>query len=433
MKNWLARLFVVASLMVSSGLAAASVTIKVDACNTNNITQASGGGFTGSGSCPVTYTDGTNTANGTVTISVSGFNVTLSGNLTGAFTFFAGSGSLTTTQEGYLFTCSFSNSGGVGSTTFSGSCSANAGGVAGTTSSAGAQQQAQATVVQQVSLISNAVSTRMLSSVGGPPSSKQASSASGLAAGNITEKMNGWASLNQNNSRYSPSDAGNKRSSDVTNAVLGFDYQITPTAVLGMSAAIDRGNGSVGSSGQGVTTKGYALGPYMGFQLGQNMALDVSVGLGNGEVSQGVNKAKSDRRFAAANLGYARWAGNLQYSGKLGYLISSEKYGDINTNGTTTANTRSKSEIDQLNLAGEVGYWMNSGTMPYLGLAYTRDTHLKVATNDPKWDRDSFTLKLGLNFFSVSSKVTGGIAYTEELGRRNAKNENLMGNLNFRF
>lgn len=434
MKSKFARLLVAASLLCSSGLVCASVSINVGACDTSNITQASGGGFTGSGSCPVTYSDGTNSASGTVSISVSGFNVSISGTLTGAFTFFAGSGSLTTAQEGYLFSCNFSNTGGVGSTSFSGSCSTNAGGVGGATSSAGAQQQAQATVVQQVNAISNVISARMLSTVGGPQSTKQAYAESGLAAGNIAEKWNGWASLNQNNSSYSPSNTANKRSSDVTNAVVGLDYQIAPTAVLGISAAIDRGNGSVGAGAQEINTKGYAVGPYLGFQLGPNMALDLSVGLGGGEVEQaGGVKADSDRRFAAANLGYARWTGNLQYSGKLGYLISSEKYGDISTNGTTTANTSSKSDIQQLNLAAEVGYWMNGGTMPYVGLAYLRDTHLQVAVDDPNWDKDSFTLKMGVNFYSLSSKVTGGIAYTEELGRRNAKNATLMGNINFRF
>lgn len=434
MKSTLARFLVATSLMFASGLLYASVSIDVGTCNTSNIVPASGGGFTGSGSCPVKYSDGTNAASGTVSISVSGFNVSISGTLTGAFTFFAGSGALTTTQEGYLFSCTFNNSGGVGSTSFSGTCSANAGGVGGATSSAGAQQQAQATVVQQVNAISNVISARMLSTVGGTPPTKQAYAESGLAAGNIAEKWNGWAALNQNSSSYSPSNTSNKRSSDVTNAVLGLDYQIAPTAVLGISAAIDRGNGSVGAGAQGISTKGYAVGPYLGFQLGPNMALDLSAGLGGGEVKQtGGVKADSDRRFAAANLGYARWTGNLQYSGKLGYLVSSEKYGDISTNGNTTANTGSKSDIQQLNLGAEVGYWMNGGAMPYVGLAYIRDTHLQVAVNDPNWDKDSFTMKLGINFFSLVSKVTGGIAYTEELGRRNARNATLMGNINFRF
>lgn len=434
MQRIISRWLAVAALLCASGQVAAGVSINVGSCNTSNITEASGGGFTGSGSCPVTYNDGTNSASGSVSISVSGFTVTISGTMTGAFTFLAGSGSLTTTQGGYLFTCNFSSSGGVGSSSFSGTCTANAGGVGGATSSAGAQQQAQATVVQQINAISNVINARMLAGVGGPPSGKQASAGTGLAAGNITDKWNGWAALNQNNSSYSPTNTSNKRSADVTNAVVGLDYQIGQSSVLGFSAAIDRGNGSVGGGATGISTKGYAIGPYLGFQLSPNLALDLSAGLGSGEIKQaGGIKADSDRLFAAANLGYARWSGNFQYSGKLGFLTSTEKYGDISTNGTTTANTGTKSDIQQLNLGAEVGYWVNNGTMPYVGLAYTRDTHLQVAVTDPNWDKDSFTLKLGVNFFSISSKVTGGVAYTEEVGRRNAKNATLMGNINFRF
>ncbi|MCF8198439.1 MAG: autotransporter outer membrane beta-barrel domain-containing protein [Sulfuritalea sp.] len=434
MKKALLQLLIGPFLLFSSGLALASVSISVGVCNTDNIEEVSGGGFTGSGSCPITYSDGSNTASGTVNISASGFSVSVSGSLTGAFTFFAGSGSLTTTQDGYLFFCSVNNTGGVGSTSLSGSCTANAGGAGGTTSSSGAQQQAQATVVQQINAISNVINARMLANIGGPQPTKRASAESGLAAGNISEKWNGWAALNTNNSSYAPSNTNNKRSADVTNAVFGADYQITPTAVLGLSAAVDRGNGSVGAGSTGISTNGFAIGPYVGMQLGPNMALDLSAGLGRGEVRQtGGIKAKSDRRFAAANLGYVRWSGDLQYSGKLGYLVSTEKYGDISTNGTAAANTSSKSEIGQLNLGAEVAYWMNNGTMPYLGLAYSRDTRLNVTVNDPNWDRDSFTLKLGLNFFSLASKVTGGIAYTEEFGRRNARNATLMGNINFRF
>ncbi|MCF8152360.1 MAG: autotransporter domain-containing protein [Burkholderiaceae bacterium] len=434
MKNKLAQFWIVATLLCASGSVAASGSVNLSNCDTSGVTQASGGGLTGSGSCDVTYTDGINTASGTVSASFSGYSASLSGSLTGAFTFFAGSGTKSGTEQGYLWTCTASNTGGVGSTTISGSCSISAGGVAGATSSSGAQQQAQATVVQQVNTISNVIGARMLSNVGGQSSTKQASSGSGMAAGNIAEKWNGWAALGQNNSSYSPSDTTKKRATDVTNAVVGADYQISPTMVLGISAAFDRGTGSVGAGAAGTNSNGLAFAPYLGVQLGPNMALDLSAGFGKGEAGQaGGIKAESDRQFYAANLGYVQWTGNLQFSGKLGYLASSEKYGDIKTNGVTSANTGTKNEIEQMNLGAEVGYWMNGGIMPFLGVVYSKDTRLKTAFNDPDWDKDSFILKLGVNFLSIANKVTGGIAYTEESGRRNAKNATLMGNINFRF
>jgi hypothetical protein len=42
-------------------------------------------------------------------------------------------------------------------------------------------------------------------------------------------------------------------------------------------------------------------------------------------------------------------------------------------------------------------------------------------------------LSVGVNFFSLTSKVSGGIAYEQESGRTNSKNETLMANINFRF
>ena len=289
-------------------------------------------------------------------------------------------------------------------------------------------------MAQQVNAVSSVIGSRMLTGMGGQPSRKQASSGSGLAAGGTSEAWNSWASLAKNDSSYSPSDSGKKRATAVTNAVIGADYRLSPMMILGLSAAFDRGDGSVTASATGTSTEGYAFAPYLGVQLGPNMAFDLSAGFGKGEAKQaGGHKAESDRQFYAANLGYAQWIGNLQLQGKAGYLIAHEKYGNSTTNGVTNANTASKNEVEQLNLGAEVGYWMNGGIMPYLGLGYTQDTRMKTAVTDNDWDKDAFTLKAGVNFFSLSSKVTGGIAYTEESGRQNAKNATLMGNINFRF
>lgn len=318
---------------------------------------------------------------------------------------------------------------------YSASCTGNPGGVAGSTSASSASQQVQAVVAQQVSAVSNAIGARMLSNASrGGPSKRAAADSTGLAAGGETDRWNAWASLGQNASDYSPSDTAKKRVVAITNTIVGADYQLSPSMIVGLSAAFDRGSGSVTASATGISTEGYAFAPYLGVQLGQNMAFDLSAGFGKGEARQaGGHKAESDREFYAANLGYAQWIGNLQIQGKAGYLISHEKYGNSTTNGVTNANTASKNQVEQLNLGAEVGYWMNGGIMPYLGLGYTQDTRMKTAVTNNDWDKNAFTLKAGVNFFSLSNKVTGGISYTDEIGRRSAKNATLMGNINFRF
>lgn len=163
------------------------------------------------------------------------------------------------------------------------------------------------------------------------------------------------------------------------------------------------------------------------------MALDLSLGLGQGIARQaGGLEAKSDREFIATNLNYGQWIGDIQISGKAGYLIAKEIYKDSTTFGRVNAGTAAKNQIQQLNLGIEAGYWMN-GVMPYVGLAYTQDVQIKTAVTDNSWDKDAFLLKAGVNFLSIASQVTGGISYTEELSRRSAKNATLMGNLNFKF
>lgn len=445
MKHRLMQFGVATLLVCASGMAMATspspsptATFDLFDCDDSGLTKLPGGGYSGSGYCSVRVTDSSgHSASGSAQLSFNGWRASISGLASGTLSSFS---PVTDTdsfvEDGVLWSCSATAVPAIsGGASISGSCTGTQGGVAGVASAASAQQQVQATVVQQVSAISSVIASRMLPVIGGGPGSplKQAFSGTGLAAGGAAEKMNAWASLAQNDSRYSPSDTSLKRVMAVNNAVVGADYQISPSMILGISAAFDRGSGSVTGAATGVSTSGYAFAPYLGVQLGSNMALDFSFGIGKGEASQaGGMKAESNRQFYAANLGYAQWLGNLQLSGKAGYLISQEKYGNSTTNGVTNANTSTNNEVEQMNLSVEAGYWMN-GMMPYLGLAYTQDTRMKTAVTDTNWDKDALVLKAGINFFSIANKVTGGIVYSEESGRRNAKNATWMGNINFRF
>jgi hypothetical protein len=47
--------------------------------------------------------------------------------------------------------------------------------------------------------------------------------------------------------------------------------------------------------------------------------------------------------------------------------------------------------------------------------------------------RDAFVWSLGVNFFSLSSKITGGLMYQVESNRDNSDNDVLTANVNFRF
>lgn len=297
--------------------------------------------------------------------------------------------------------------------------------------------QINATTFAQAGAISQAISSRLRQAGPGPLAA--ADQRSGLAAGEA-QAWNVWASYSGNNSRirYTNTAATSTRSdSNVDATVVGGDYAWSPKLALGVSLGFDRGNGSGQTGAFAVSstgTKGYTIAPYLGYQIDKVWALDASAGWGEGEFSSGAIKADSKRWFATGNLGYDRWVNNWQFSGKLSYLHGEEKYADSTNNGVVQARTASKNAVDQARMGARAGYWMN-GFMPYAGLLYVSD--LRRSSNagggvDPL-GRNAWVLSIGANFFSLSSKLTGGIAYEQESGRTNSKNESVMANVNFRF
>jgi hypothetical protein len=74
--------------------------------------------------------------------------------------------------------------------------------------------------------------------------------------------------------------------------------------------------------------------------------------------------------------------------------------------------------------------------MPYASLGYVNDVERKTtqfgAPSNPI-GRDGWLWALGVNFISLSSGLTGGIAYKQEDGRSNQKVNSLMANIGIRF
>lgn len=313
----------------------------------------------------------------------------------------------------------------------------------GTSNKSATSAQISATSVQQISMISNTVSSRMLAlGFRGPNTQKlgAATAVSGLAAAGNTKPYGVWGNLGQARTAYNGDSAigsADKFSSTVTNTVLGFDYGFTADKIAGVSVAFDHGGGSLGAKATGVTTSGLTVAPYFGWQLTKSLALDASLGWGDGKyTSAGTTKSDTDRSFYAVNLSYAEWRDNLQLVGKAGYLVAKEEYGDQKVNGVASANTSSSSKLSQFRIGGEVGYWMN-GSMPFIGLAYLSESRSGSSAaniaDTSKLGKSAFVTSLGVNFFSLSSGMTGGVLYTQELSRSNGKNSGLSGNISMKF
>lgn len=303
--------------------------------------------------------------------------------------------------------------------------------------STASQAQVSASSFQQIGGISNAVSSSLLGGRG--PVDLASATVQGMAAGGKTP-WNIWGSVSESDTRQSYTLGGlaKKHEVDVTNAVIGIDYAIAPGMVLGVSGAFDRGAGNTqpnaAAAWQASTIKGYAIAPYFGYQLSKELALDASFGLGAGKISsEGGMESEGDRLFYAANLNYSRWFKDIQISGKLGYLHGEEDFGLAKLNGATQANTASKSKMDRWMFGAQAGYWLGNGAQPYAGLNYFADRLSSSQGGTNPIGKSAWQWALGVNFFSLSSGLTGGIAYTQEDGRSNQKNSALTANIGLRF
>ncbi|MEI7614155.1 MAG: hypothetical protein WCK63_14745 [Betaproteobacteria bacterium] len=303
---------------------------------------------------------------------------------------------------------------------------------------AASQASMNATTIVQSGAISSTLSNRLLSSSG--PTTVASLGAYGMAAGAGIDKLNVWGNVTGNNTKLSYTNQNSTNTSsnnDILTSVVGADYSISPTMVVGLSGSFDNGNGSTvtGTSTSSSSSSGYLLAPYFGMQLTKNLALDTSVGFGSGKMSvANGQQSQADRLFGAVNLSYSQWIQNFQLTGKLGYLHAEEKYGDSKTNGAINANTGNTNKLDQFRLGAQAGYWIN-GFMPYTGVTYTTDNR-SVSNSAMSVDpvgKGAFIWSLGVNYFSLANKITGGLAYNQETNRTNSKNYNLMANINIRF
>lgn len=326
-------------------------------------------------------------------------------------------------------------------------------------STAAASQGIQSTAVQQMLVISTAIGARTAMSQN-RSDRKVAGSAqhSGMAAGNPAAQWNFWGSVNSDKNKYDRGgyvDAAaairnNKNNMNITNIVLGGDYQLSQAAVAGFSAAFDSGSGTgesfatVGGilTSQGVAvqgTRGYTVAPYVGWQINQDWSLDAALGLGNVKTDTDGIKGKANRLFYGANLNYVSYKGNWQLTGKGSYLHGQEKSVNLtNALGALMAGTAATNKIDQLRFGAQAGYWINDNAMPYLGITYANDisrsTSIAAAAQlGNELGKNAVVYTVGVNFFSIQNSMTGGISYNQEMSRTYAKNNSLMANINFRF
>lgn len=288
----------------------------------------------------------------------------------------------------------------------------------------------QGTTIQTMVTISNAVTSRM--SLTGGPRPMAGFQRTSMAAGSTGQGYSVWgnfASSSQEDDR-----AGQESDIDTDNTVVGFDYTLAPNLVLGLTGSYDDAEGNLAKgAGPNVDNKGMSIAPYLGWQINQNLALDASLGWGEGKLKTGTGSAKSDRFFGGINLSYTQWMGNWQVVGKGSYLYAEEKYEDSKNNGTTSPGTAVTNKLDQVRVGVQGAYWMGNGVQPYVGLTYVSDQDRSPkAAPGTKYEKDGWVGQVGINFFNASNTIYGGLSYSNE-SRDNVDNEIWTASINFRF
>ena len=297
------------------------------------------------------------------------------------------------------------------------------------------QQIQQATSMRQADAISSVLNSAGNSRRGGP-SRVSLDSGSGMAAGNVATKWNGWISATGN--RVKNDFKNSAYDGDVDSFIGGVDYTFDQNWVAGLSLASERTDIATPYNGGSLKARSWTLAPYLSYRISNSLSLDASAGYAWGDQdinwSLGTSSRSTnqglERNFFAVNLNTDRWIGDWQLSGKAG-VIRAEEQLDANT---SLLSDKVKSRLTQLKFNGRAGYWIND-VMPYAALSYTRD--VQQSSNFDKLpgelkDKDGWTATLGVDFFSRNG-ITGGVFYASEKGRSHLTNNVLMGSLSIRF
>lgn len=307
-----------------------------------------------------------------------------------------------------------------------------------------------ATAAQQAAAISDALALRRTTV--GAPSLAVNLQQRGLAAGEVTSPWNLWGSAALEDTQQNYGNLSGNRTKndfDIQNYIVAADYGLAPDLLVGLSVALDDGefsglNTAPGEERNDLTSRGYMIAPYLGWQLSDELALDASLGFGQGELhASGSSSQQVNRWYAGANLNYQRWLDNWQLSGRASYLHAEESYADLRLHGETRADlglsklqdSAARNKLDRIQLGGQIGYWLN-GWMPYAGLRYVDDLHRSTsqdfAPSDPI-GREAWVWTLGVNFFSLANGISAGLAYEQEEGRSNQKMNTWMANISIKL
>lgn len=289
---------------------------------------------------------------------------------------------------------------------------------------------------QTAKLVGNRISAALS---GSQPTMKVAANgfnaSTGLSGGDMSGKAGVWASGSwtgvEDNNTATAFDG------DILVGLVGADYQVTPSVVVGLSVGYEdididtQYNGFAGQDGS-LEGDGYTIAPYVGVQLTEILTADLTAGYSDLEYdtlrfdpSTGnriTGSTDADRYFVSAGLSghhalpndwMAKIRGSVFYASE-----DKDAFTETESTGATIAVGDEETELGQLSLDTRWVYEAHDVIKPYalIGAEYdfVKDD-VTVAAGQSVAD-DDFGAKFGAGFnVKLGDNVTGGIeAYTVE-------------------
>lgn len=256
----------------------------------------------------------------------------------------------------------------------------------------------------------------------------------GLSAGDVSPKFGIWGNASYTKTKDSSAVANSD--SDLILMMLGTDYKITSSMLVGFALGYEHSKSDTYFNDGEMDGDGYTLIPYFAYLVNEYISFDLTAGYSWVDYDQyrmanGIkikSEPDSKRWFFASAIHAYKNIGNLNITGNLGYTMSHEST-DAFTENQGDKIDENSIDLNMINVGMETSYIIDIFE-PYFAVNYTYDT--KYESLFENYDRDSFLLSVGSRI-QWTDFLSSELSWSKVLGRDDQSEDSFMLNIRFEF
>jgi hypothetical protein len=276
----------------------------------------------------------------------------------------------------------------------------------------------------------------------------------GLAGGNHSKGIGVWAQGKWTDVDYSA--AAFAFNGDVTTGMFGIDKSFkNGKVIVGIAAGMEDQDFDTTFNRGTMDGDGYVIAPYVSLKLRRGFSVDATFGMADidydltrkdaGTSEKFTGSTEGDRKFGAVVVNFAKSKKLKKAVISLGLSAGMNKseetkdaYTETGTTGTTSAVSKSTSEVTQAVVGAEVGLLIMNRVEPFLSYKHEWDTSksdaptVGAAQVQPTVDDNGHRLGGGLNIF-LGNRGTASISYDKVHGRDDYDEDSITGRLRVNF